>query len=129
LRSSANSRQIREARERPRRSARSALPLQLIRQAQGRGDRARARRQSIPAAFNSEDQAISFIPKRVAKGTLLDADEAPSWNALHARFEVKRINHQEAYSHDGACTNAAEGFFSRMRRGEIGHHHHIAGVY
>jgi ISXO2-like transposase domain len=29
----------------------------------------------------------------------------------------------------GACTNAAEEFFSRMRRAEIGHHHHIAGVY
>lgn len=30
---------------------------------------------------------------------------------------------------DGACTNWAEEFFSRMRRGEIGHHHHIAGPY
>jgi transposase-like protein len=84
---------------------------------------------SIPAVFKSEDQAISFISKRVAKGTLLNADEAPSWNALHARFEVKRINHEEAYSQDGACTNAAEEFFSRMRRAEIGHHHHIAGIY
>jgi ISXO2-like transposase domain len=26
-------------------------------------------------------------------------------------------------------TNNAESFFSRMRRGEIGHHHHIAGPY
>jgi len=42
---------------------------------------------------------------------------------------VKRINHQEAYSVDGACTNWAEEFFSRMRRAEIGHHHHIAGQY
>ena len=38
-------------------------------------------------------------------------------------------NHQEAYSADGACTNNAEEFFSRLRRAEIGHHHHIAGVY
>ena len=52
-----------------------------------------------------------------------------SWNALHSRFEVQRINHAEAYSHDGACTNWAEEFFSRMRRAEIGHHHHIAGTY
>ncbi len=84
---------------------------------------------SIPAVFKSEEQAISFINKRVAKGTLLNADEAPGWNSLHARFEVKRINHEEAYSQDGACTNAAEEFFSRMRRAEIGHHHHIAGIY
>jgi hypothetical protein len=42
---------------------------------------------------------------------------------------MKRINHLEAYSADGACTNQAELFFSRMRRAEIGHHHHIAGAY
>ena len=42
---------------------------------------------------------------------------------------VKRINHQEAYSLDGACTNMAEGYFSRLRRAEIGIHHHIAGAY
>jgi hypothetical protein len=30
---------------------------------------------------------------------------------------------------NGACTNLAEEFFSRMRRAEQGHHHHIAGSY
>ncbi len=45
------------------------------------------------------------------------------------RFEMKRINHEEAYSLNGACTNWAEEFFSRMRRAEIGHHHHLAGAY
>jgi hypothetical protein len=57
------------------------------------------------------------------------ADEAASWDNLHERFEVKRINHQEAYSLDGACTNMAEEYFSRLRRAEIGIHHHIAGSY
>jgi hypothetical protein len=84
---------------------------------------------SVFAVFHSEAQAMSFIGKRVAKGTTIDADEAGSWDKLHERFEVKRINHQEAYSYDGACTNWAEEFFSRMRRAEIGHHHHIAGQY
>src|SRR5580658_8569496 len=42
---------------------------------------------------------------------------------------TKRINHQEAYSADGACRNDAESFFSRLRRSEIGIHHHIAGPY
>ena len=55
--------------------------------------------------------------------------KSPNWNELHSRFEMKRINHEEAYSLDGACTNWAEEFFSRMRRAEIGHHHHIAGAY
>ena len=29
----------------------------------------------------------------------------------------------------GACTNWAESFFARLRRGEMGHNHHIAGPY
>src|SRR3981081_1108974 len=84
---------------------------------------------SVPAVFKTESQAAAFIRKRIAKGTVVNADEASSWDGLHERFEMKRINHEEAYSLDGACTNWAEEFFSRMRRAEIGHHHHIAGSY
>jgi transposase-like protein len=84
---------------------------------------------SVPAVFKSESHAAAFIRARVGKGTTINADEAGSWDALHERFEMKRINHEEAYSLDGACTNWAEEFFSRMRRAEIGHHHHIAGTY
>jgi hypothetical protein len=84
---------------------------------------------SVSAVFKSEAQAMSFIRARVAKGTVVNADEAPSWDGLHGHFEMKRINHEQAYSMDGACTNWAEEFFSRIRRAEIGHHHHIAGVY
>ena len=84
---------------------------------------------SVPAVFKSEKAALNFIRSRIAPGTLVNADESPNWNELHARFEMKRINHEEAYSQDGACTNWAEEFFSRMRRAEIGHHHHIAGQY
>jgi len=84
---------------------------------------------SVPAVFKSEAQAMSFIRARVAKGTVVNADEATSWDGLHGHFEMKRINHEQAYSMDGACTNWAEEFFSRIRRAEIGHHHHIAGVY
>jgi hypothetical protein len=38
-------------------------------------------------------------------------DEAGSWDNLHERFEVKRINHQEAYSMDDACMT--EGLASK----------------
>ena len=79
--------------------------------------------------FNSESQASAFIRARVAKGTVLHAGEAGSLDNLHERFEVKRINHQEAYGLDGACTNMAEEYFSRLRRAKIGIHHHIAGSY
>ncbi len=84
---------------------------------------------SVPAIFKSESHAGAFILSRVAKGTKLNADEAGAWDGLHKNFEVARINHQEAYSLDGACTNQAESYFSRLRRSEIGHHHHVSGPY
>ena len=77
----------------------------------------------------SERAAVPVVAQRVAKGTELHADESPSWNQLQARFPMQRINHQQGYSIAGACTNGAESFFSRLRRGEVGHHHHIAGPY
>ena len=74
---------------------------------------------SVPDVFKSEAQAVAFIAKRVASGTTVQADETAGWDALHSRFEMKRINQDEAGE-----------FFSRMRRAEIGHHHrHIAGQY
>jgi hypothetical protein len=48
---------------------------------------------------------------------------------VHSRFDAKRINHSESYSDGTACTNMAENFFSRLRRMEVGMHHHIAGPY
>ena len=84
---------------------------------------------SVPAVFRTEASAQSWIKARIAKGTVVNADEASSWDGLHGAFEMKRINHQEAYSADGACTNWAEEYFSRLRRAEAGHYHHLAGAY
>jgi transposase-like protein len=85
---------------------------------------------TLPGVFASEVAALNFIRTRIARGTTVYADEAGAWNELHGRFTMHRINHQEAYSLDGDIyTNNAESFFSRMRRAEIGHHHHLAGPY
>ena len=84
---------------------------------------------SIPAVFRSESAALSWIKSRVARGTIVNADESSAWDALGSRFEMQRINHQEAYSTGGACTNWAESYFSRLRRGEMGHFHHVSGPY
>ncbi|TNC93417.1 MAG: transposase, partial [Stygiobacter sp.] len=92
----------------------------VLRQRQGR---------TLPFAVTSEAEGVSLVNRRVAKGAVVHADEAASWDDLHARFEMKRINHQEAYSLDGACTNLAESFFSRLRRAEWGQHHHIGALY
>jgi transposase-like protein len=85
---------------------------------------------TLPGVFVSEGAAVNFIRTRIARGTTVYADEGGAWNELHGRFTMHRINHQEAYSLDGDIyTNNAESFFSRMRRAEIGHHHHLAGPY
>lgn len=84
---------------------------------------------SLPAVFQTEASATKFIAAHVRPGTIVNADEASSWDSLHAKYEMKRINHSEAYSYDGACTNWAEEYFSRLRRAEVGHHHHISGPY
>src|SRR5271156_1226154 len=43
---------------------------------------------TLPGVFASEAAALGFIRAKVAKETTLYADEAGSWNALHARYEL-----------------------------------------
>ena len=84
---------------------------------------------ALPFVVRSEDEAVAIIAKRVQPGSTVYADEAACYDALHARFETHRINHGFAFSDDGACTNQAESYFSRLRRAEFGQHHHISGMY
>jgi len=84
---------------------------------------------TLPFVFKSEAASLSMISQRVTIGSVVHADEASSWDPLHARYETKRINHRVCYSDGNACTNQAESFFSRLRRAEIGIHHHVRGRY
>lgn len=77
----------------------------------------------------SEAEGVAHVAACVDQGAVIHADEASHWDDLHARYDAFRINHSEAYSLNGACTNMAESFFSRMRRAELGTHHRIAGQY
>ncbi len=77
----------------------------------------------------TEAEGVAHVAANVERGATVHADEASHWDKLAAYFPIKRVNHQEAYSKDGACTNQAESFFSRLRRAEIGIHHHIAGKH
>ncbi len=85
--------------------------------------------QSITVVAKSEAIGGEIVAARIHHMATVHADEASHWDALHGKFDTRRINHQLAYSADGACTNQAESFFSRLRRMEIGTHHHIAGRY
>ena len=69
-----------------------------------------------------------MIRQHVASGTTVHADESAAWNILHASYPMMRVNHSiEFKSEDGACTNQAEWYFSRLRRAEFGIHHRISG--
>lgn len=57
------------------------------------------------------------------------ADEGIGWLDLHATHKVDRINHSERYAEGRVNTNQMESLFSRLRRLEVGTHHHIAGPY
>src|SRR6185437_14746687 len=85
---------------------------------------------TLPFVFRSEDQGVQAIRDNVGWGSTIYADEASHWDQLHAKYLTKRINHSVAYSDgNGTSTNMAESFFSRLRRAEIGTHHHVAGPY
>ena len=56
------------------------------------------------------------------------ADEAPSWDALLYRLRHEADQPPRAYS-STVPARMSRGLFSRIRRAEIGHHHHVAGPY
>ena len=62
-------------------------------------------------------------------GSILSADEVAHWDLLASGFELKRVNHSEAYSENGVNTNLAESYFSRLRRMIRGQHHAVSGKY
>jgi transposase-like protein len=75
----------------------------------------------------TEAEGVAFVKAVVSASAEVHADEASHWDALHAKFKAThRINHSEAYSKDGACTNQAESFLARLRKMVEGQHHHVS---
>ncbi len=85
--------------------------------------------QTLSFVCKSEDKAVPAIKQYVDASSTIYADESSAWDTLHANYDTKRINHSERYADGEISTNQAESFFSRLRRAEIGTHHHIAGDY
>lgn len=84
---------------------------------------------SLPFAVRSEDEAVPYVRDHVGTLATIYADEGSAWDTLHAGWDARRVNHSVAFMDEGVCTNQAESYFSRLRRMEIGTHHHIAGPY
>lgn len=81
---------------------------------------------TLPFVVSKESDGVAAIRERVARGSTIHADESRAWDVLHAHYDTRRVNHSVEYkSADGACTNDAESYFSRLRRAEYGVHHRI----
>jgi len=81
---------------------------------------------TLTTVTKSEADGVAFVKAVVAADAEVHADEASHWDALHAKFKTMRINHQVAYSLNGACTNQAESFLARLRKMVEGQHHHVS---
>lgn len=68
----------------------------------------------------NEAAAVGFVKSVLKPGTIVHVDYGSQWMRLNMHFELKRVNHSVSYSQDGACTNWAESFFSRIRAAERG---------
>lgn len=84
---------------------------------------------SLSFIVRNEGDAVPYVRDHVGRLATIHADEGTGWDALHAGWDTKRVNHSVAFMDEGVCTNQAESYFSRLRRMEIGTHHHIAGPY
>lgn len=84
---------------------------------------------TLPFVTLSEGEGVDIAKRVVDRLAVIHTDEASHWDAPHAGWSVKRINHSEAYSADDSCTNQAESYFSRLRRMVTGQHHGVSPKY
>jgi hypothetical protein len=84
---------------------------------------------SLPFIVARECDAVPIVRDVVGNLTTIHADEGTGWDDLHAGWNTHRVNHSVCFMDKGVCTNQAESYFSRLRRMEVGTHHHIAGKY
>jgi transposase-like protein len=91
---------------------------------------ARARKgRTLTFVAEHESAGVAFLNSVADPWASIHADEASHWDVLHKHYPVSRINHSEAYCLGGACTNAAESYFSRLRRMIQGQHHFVSPAH
>jgi transposase-like protein len=71
-----------------------------------------------------------LAPVYMSKGAVICADESNAYDLLHAKHEVRRVNHGKEYrADDGTTNNLAASCFSRFRRFQMGQVHKLAPKY
>ncbi len=84
---------------------------------------------TLPFVRRVESDGVELAKGLVAEGSTIIADEASHWDVLAWDYKAERINHSEAYSHDGAHTNWVESYFARLRKMVSGQHHWVSPKY
>jgi hypothetical protein len=73
---------------------------------------------SLPGVFRTEAEAMNFIRTSVVPQTTLYADEASSWNELHARFIGKFIDWRIEHNRLPVDIEAIEAAYKNWIRDE-----------
>ena len=87
---------------------------------------------TITFVVKSENQAdvINLTDRVVTKGSIIHADESNAYDALHAKYDTRRVNHSIEYRSDaGVTNNMAESYFARFRRMQYGQVHKFGIEY
>lgn len=96
------------------------------------GDLIKGSNKTLTFVIKAENQAdVSKLATAfVEKGSVICADESSAYDALHAKFDTRRVNHATEYRSDAGITNnLAESYFSRFRRMQYGQTHKFGNLY
>lgn len=89
-------------------------------------------RKTLTFVLRSENQedVTMLAEKYITETATVCADENHAYDPLHAKFDIRRVNHSEEYrSDDGTTNNMAESFFARFRRMQYGQMHKFGTLY
>lgn len=75
--------------------------------------------------------ALSKVaPLYIVPGSKVSADESDAYDALHAKYDMRRVNHSVEYrAADGTTNNMAESYFNRLRRMQVGQYHRFSAMH
>ena len=76
--------------------------------------------------FLRKAEGVDFAKKKLEPGFVMSADEIAHWVLLSGIFDLKRVNHSEAYGDNDVHTNLAEILFSRLHRIIRGQHYAVS---
>jgi len=82
--------------------------------------------------IEKETQAAMAVlaPRFIVPGSTVSAAESDAYDPMHAKYDMRRVNHSQEYrAEDGTTNNQAESYFSRFRRMHFGQIHKLAPKY